>query len=105
MSSKYVLLFMVASALLGNVAYAEGWATGYGETPEKAIQSAMDSAAKIVASLHAGCVGPGKKGGDTVRYVGKEKGLYKFEAVYSKHNGSCGISKSPAELAKELGIM
>jgi hypothetical protein len=64
----------------------------------------MDNATRIVASQHAGCVGPGKSGGDTVRYLGKEKGLYKFEAVYSHHNGSCGIKKSPAELAKDLGI-
>lgn len=101
---KYLLISAFACTLLAGAAYSEGWATGFGATPEAAIQNAMDNAAKIVASRKAGCVGPGKSGGDTVKYLGKENGLYKFQAVYSFHNGSCGIKKSPGEIAHELGI-
>jgi hypothetical protein len=85
-------------------AIAGGWAQGYGETPEKGIESAMKAAEAIVKSRGKGCVGPGKSGGEAIRYIGKEKDLYKFEALYSHHNGSCGKHKTIADYRKELGI-
>jgi len=101
---KSTLVTAVTLLFFAGASYAEDWAQGYGETPTEAIDNALKAAERIVASRGKGCVGPGKSGGPAVRYIGKERGLYKFEAVYSHHDGSCGKRKSIGDYVKELGF-
>ena len=98
-----IVSLLVSSAVSG-VAHAGDWAQGYGATVTEGMENAIKAAERIVASQRRGCVGPGKDGGQAIRYLGQENGLYKFEAFYSHHNGSCGIRKTIADYRKELGL-
>ena len=104
MRTRMLILSLLASTAVSGLAYAGDWAQGYGTTVTEGMENAIKAAERIVLSRGSGCVGPGKDGGQAVRYLGQENGLYKFEAFYSHHNGSCGIRKTIADYRKDLGL-
>lgn len=83
-----LLSFIVVSFLLSGTVHAGTWADGWGETPGEALESAVDSAIKAVETRGSGCYS-GK-----IRYQGKVKDLYHFQALYHHHTGSCGQKSS-----------
>lgn len=87
-------------------AWAGGYAVGYGETIEEATRMALASAEAIVRSRGKGCVGPGKDGKNPglIRPEKLPDGLWKIEAHYNHHNGSCGRTSSISDQLRELGI-
>ena len=92
--TESIYLPILASAIFSVPAYAEDWATGFGETVTEATENSLSNAKAAVASQGSGCIGS-KDGTEDTRLrpegqvEAKEYGIWVVQTYYSHHNGSC----------------